>query len=171
METAPTPAAAVDMPPHDVAAADAPSITSADMSQSSNLQPQPTVPTDATSEASSQQQPQPQSAIVVPTPTGPISQQNPSSLLSPGKRRKSQVSNETAQVAAAIAAGEAEAEASSAAKRPRPAPAPVKILPQRYELGTWEDMVVLIAHMLAELIETNDALALRSGNLTRFHSR
>ncbi|KAM0270858.1 hypothetical protein ACHAQH_009303 [Verticillium albo-atrum] len=32
-------------------------------------------------------------------------------------------------------------------------------------------MVVLIAHMLSELIETNDALALRSGNLTRFHSR
>lgn len=32
-------------------------------------------------------------------------------------------------------------------------------------------MVVLIAHMLSELIETNDALALRSGSLTRFHSR
>lgn len=32
-------------------------------------------------------------------------------------------------------------------------------------------MVVLIAHMLSELIETNDGLALRSGSLTRFHSR
>jgi len=34
-----------------------------------------------------------------------------------------------------------------------------------------EDVVVLIAHMLGELIETNDALALKSGHLTRFHSR
>jgi hypothetical protein len=45
-------------------------------------------------------------------------------------------------------------------------------LPQRYELCHVEDMVVLISHMLAELIETNDSLALRgSGSLTRFHSR
>lgn len=31
--------------------------------------------------------------------------------------------------------------------------------------------MILIAHMLGELIETNDPLALQSGNLTRFHSR
>ena len=44
-------------------------------------------------------------------------------------------------------------------------------MPVLYEFCPVEDMVVLIAHMLAELIETNDALALRPGNLTRFHSR
>jgi hypothetical protein len=32
-------------------------------------------------------------------------------------------------------------------------------------------MVVLIANMISELIQTNDALPLRSGVLTRFHSR
>lgn len=31
--------------------------------------------------------------------------------------------------------------------------------------------MVLIAYMIQELIETNDGLALSSGNLTRFHSR
>ncbi|OIW27548.1 cyclin-related 2, partial [Coniochaeta ligniaria NRRL 30616] len=45
------------------------------------------------------------------------------------------------------------------------------ILPQKYELCRVEDIVVLIANMLCELIETNDALALKSGHLTRFHSR
>jgi hypothetical protein len=49
--------------------------------------------------------------------------------------------------------------------------APPKILPLRYEHCPVEDMVVLIAHMLGELIETNDALSLKSRNLTRFHSR
>ncbi|KAL1894540.1 Pho80p cyclin [Sporothrix stenoceras] len=57
------------------------------------------------------------------------------------------------------------------AKRARPEAAPVKLLPEQYELCPVEDMVVLIANMLGELIETNDALALKSGHLTRFHSR
>ncbi|KAF3766146.1 cyclin-domain-containing protein [Cryphonectria parasitica EP155] len=56
-------------------------------------------------------------------------------------------------------------------KRVKPEAAPPKVLPVQYELCAYEDIVVLIAHMLAELIETNDALALRSGHLTRFHSR
>ncbi|CAK7202922.1 Pho80p cyclin [Sporothrix eucalyptigena] len=58
-----------------------------------------------------------------------------------------------------------------AAKRARPEAAPVKMLPEQYEFCAVEDMVVLIANMLGELIETNDALALKSGHLTRFHSR
>lgn len=45
------------------------------------------------------------------------------------------------------------------------------MLPEKYEFCAVEDMVVLIANMLGELIETNDALALKSGHLTRFHSR
>ncbi|KAK0704962.1 cyclin-domain-containing protein [Lasiosphaeris hirsuta] len=60
---------------------------------------------------------------------------------------------------------------STLAKRPKPDAGPVRALPQRYEHCAVEDMVVLISHMLGELIETNDALALRSGHLTRFHSR
>ncbi|CAK7209280.1 Pho80p cyclin [Sporothrix curviconia] len=59
----------------------------------------------------------------------------------------------------------------AASKRARPEAAPVKMLPEQYELCAVEDMVVLIANMLGELIETNDALALKSGHLTRFHSR
>jgi hypothetical protein len=46
-----------------------------------------------------------------------------------------------------------------------------KILPHRYELCAVEDIVELIAHMLAELIATNDAIRVSSGGLTRFHSR
>lgn len=58
-----------------------------------------------------------------------------------------------------------------AAKRVRPENAPVKVLPVRYELCEVEDIVILIANMISELIETNDDLPLRQGVLTRFHSR
>jgi len=58
-----------------------------------------------------------------------------------------------------------------ASKRPRSAQTPVKILPLKYEFCDVEDMVVLIANMISELIQTNDGLPLRSGVLTRFHSR
>lgn len=57
------------------------------------------------------------------------------------------------------------------AQRPKTLPAAPKTLPLAYETCTAEDMVILVAHMISELIETNDGLALSSGNLTRFHSR
>ena len=57
------------------------------------------------------------------------------------------------------------------AKRVRPAHLPVKVLPVQYELCEVEDIVILIANMISELIETNDDLPLRQGVLTRFHSR
>jgi hypothetical protein len=47
----------------------------------------------------------------------------------------------------------------------------VKVLPSKYEFCPVEDMVVIISNMISELIETNDQLPLRSGVLTRFHSR
>lgn len=85
--------------------------------------------------------------------------------LSPNKRRNSQgPALEDGDAAAGSGAG-------SAGKRAKPEVAPPKVLPVRYELCAIEDVVVLIANMLAELIETNDGLALRSGHLTRFHSR
>ncbi|KAI9742479.1 MAG: hypothetical protein M1818_004013 [Claussenomyces sp. TS43310] len=46
-----------------------------------------------------------------------------------------------------------------------------KILPARYEFCNVEDLVILIADMISELIETNDNLPLRDVVLTRFHSR
>ncbi|KDN68050.1 putative cyclin [Colletotrichum sublineola] len=114
-----------------------------------------------------QSQPHPQPQLVV----APTIREVSASTASPGKRRNSQ-DPAVAQAASASAAGESSSlSSSSAAKRPKPTAAPPKTLPQRYEFCVVEDMVVLISHMLSELIETNDALALRSGSLTRFHSR
>lgn len=46
-----------------------------------------------------------------------------------------------------------------------------KVLPSKYELCDVEDIVILIADMISELIQTNDNLPLRDVVLTRFHSR
>jgi hypothetical protein len=86
--------------------------------------------------------------------------------VSPPKRKSA---DETGESSSATANGATSP--STLAKRPKPAATPPKVLPQRYEFCAVEDMVVLISHMLGELIETNDALALRTGHLTRFHSR
>jgi hypothetical protein len=56
-------------------------------------------------------------------------------------------------------------------KRTKSAQTAAKVLPARYELCAVEDMVILIADMISELIETNDNLPLRDVVLTRFHSR
>ncbi|KAL7926538.1 cyclin domain-containing protein [Trichoderma austrokoningii] len=58
-----------------------------------------------------------------------------------------------------------------APKRARPEEQPPRVLPSKYELCPVEHMVELIAHMLGELIATNDAIRISSGGLTRFHSR
>lgn len=87
--------------------------------------------------------------------------------LSPNKRRNSQGPGSVIEEASSSAA----AEAQGLSKRVKPETAPPKVLPVRYELCANEDIVVLIANMLSELIETNDGLAMRSGHLTRFHSR
>ncbi|OWP00851.1 hypothetical protein B2J93_2544 [Marssonina coronariae] len=55
-------------------------------------------------------------------------------------------------------------------KRPRSDQEP-KVLPLKYELCAVEDVVILIANMIQELIQQNDTLPLRNGVLTRFHSR
>lgn len=59
----------------------------------------------------------------------------------------------------------------SPSKRVRPAQRAPKVLPVRYELCDVEDMVILVANMVSELIQTNDNLPLRDVVLTRFHSR
>ncbi|PBP28165.1 cyclin-dependent protein kinase regulator pho80 [Diplocarpon rosae] len=55
-------------------------------------------------------------------------------------------------------------------KRPRSDQEP-KVLPLKYEFCAVEDIVILIANMIQELIQQNDTLPLRNGVLTRFHSR
>jgi hypothetical protein len=80
--------------------------------------------------------------------------------LSPGTKRRQSATSATAST-----------ERASAPKRPKAARKPVKVLPTRYELCAVEDLVILIASMISELIETNDGLPLRTGVLTRFHSR
>lgn len=95
-------------------------------------------------------------AIAPPSPLKPTLQPE-----SPGlKRRKS------SDVAAPTVSS-----ASLPTKRSKSAQKPVKILPARYEFCPVEDMVVLISDMISELIQMNDHLPLRSGVLTRFHSR
>ena len=101
-------------------------------------------------------------------PPGPKQRtDSPSLTASPSKRRNSQGPGSSASALAT----DAPQNPSTLAKRAKPDTLPPKVLPLRYEFCAVEDVVVLIAHMLGELIETNDSLALKSGHLTRFHSR
>ncbi|KAH0828451.1 cyclin-dependent protein kinase regulator Pho80 [Fonsecaea pedrosoi] len=59
----------------------------------------------------------------------------------------------------------------SPVKKARSDAPPVRIMPLRYETCNTRDLVVLISSMLMELIRYNDAIPLREGQLTRFHSR
>ncbi|PQE03186.1 nuc-1 negative regulatory preg protein [Rutstroemia sp. NJR-2017a BBW] len=72
--------------------------------------------------------------------------------LSPGTKRRQSATSATAST-----------ERASAPKRPKAGRKPVKVLPTRYELCAVEDLVILIASMISELIETNDGLPLRTG--------
>ncbi|KAK7747672.1 Pho80p cyclin [Diatrype stigma] len=105
-----------------------------------------------------------------PPPEPNISPEKPDGLrtnpLSPGKRRKSHDLAATQPSDSVVAASQP-----SSPKRAKPNQGPPKVLPLRYELCDVEDMVILIANMLSELIETNDSIAMKSGQLTRFHSR
>ncbi|KAF7525780.1 hypothetical protein G7054_g10969 [Neopestalotiopsis clavispora] len=93
--------------------------------------------------------------------------------LSPAKRRNSQdLAQATPEPGSSSAAAMAKnGKSKSSPKRSRTDQGPAKLLPLKYEFCDVEDMVVLIANMLSELIETNDSLAMKSGHLTRFHSR
>lgn len=57
------------------------------------------------------------------------------------------------------------------AKRSRQAKPAVKEMPEQYETCDVKDLVVLISNMLMELVRFNDAIPLKDGRLTRFHSR
>lgn len=59
----------------------------------------------------------------------------------------------------------------SSSKRSRQAKPAVKEMPEQYETCDVKDLVVLISNMLMELVRFNDAIPLKDGRLTRFHSR
>ncbi|RYO86566.1 hypothetical protein DL766_003439 [Monosporascus sp. MC13-8B] len=111
----------------------------------------------------------PPPAVLEPPSEPSISPAKPedprTNALSPGKRRKSH------DIASAHSSSVVAASQPSSPKRSKPNQGPPKLLPLRYELCDVEDMVILIANMLGELIETNDSIAMKSGQLTRFHSR
>lgn len=102
----------------------------------------------------------PEAAPAVPLATNP---------LSPSKRRKS--IEESIGTATHPSTSVVVSSLPSSPKRSKPNQGPPKALPLKYELCDVEDMVILIANMLSELIETNDSIAMKSGQLTRFHSR
>lgn len=59
----------------------------------------------------------------------------------------------------------------SPTKKARADDPPRKVVPAAYEDCDTRDLVMLIASMLLELISYNDAIPLKDGHLTRFHSR
>ncbi|CAJ0552939.1 Ff.00g010170.m01.CDS01 [Fusarium sp. VM40] len=114
--------------------------------------------------AHSSQSPHPAAAPSRP-PQDPVVQPDSApSGVSPTKRRSSPAPINSE----ATAAGSSSQQTT---KRPKPDTPPPKVLPDRYELCAIEDIVELVAHMLAELIATNDAIRISNGGLTRFHSR
>ncbi|KAI2634248.1 cyclin-domain-containing protein [Hypomontagnella submonticulosa] len=130
---------------------------------SSSAAPVTAAPT-AASKPKSQPVPLEYTAGSISTPNKlPIAQ---SYTLSPNKRRKSQDSIRPNPSSSVVALSQP-----SSPKRSKLDAHPPKVLPLRYELCEVEDMVTLIANMIGELIETNDSIAMKSGHLTRFHSR
>ena len=101
----------------------------------------------------------------------PQRSQTSQSKLGAAKRSASSPAPPGAEPQQAVNHAAALQEADRPARRAKTLPASPKTLPLAYETCSVGDMVVLIAHMVSELIETNDGLALSSGNLTRFHSR
>lgn len=63
------------------------------------------------------------------------------------------------------------ADSGTPTKRARPPISAKTVMPAQYETCEVKDLVQLIAAMLMELIRFNDAIPLRDGRLTRFHSR
>ncbi|ORY64073.1 cyclin-domain-containing protein [Pseudomassariella vexata] len=130
--------------------------------------PAPTVAASASTSdpASTFADPPPEPNISPIRPEHVKSEANP---LTPPKRRNSQDLVRTTASSSAVSA--VTQSQTSSPKRVKPSQGPPKALPLKYEFCDVEDMVVLISNMLAELIETNDSIAMKSGHLTRFHSR
>ncbi|KAI6781344.1 Nuc-1 negative regulatory protein preg [Emericellopsis cladophorae] len=94
-----------------------------------------------------------------------------STPLSPNKRRASPGPLPDVTSSPAAHAIPKQHESPSSTKRAKPEQDAPKTLPLKYEHCAVDDLVELIAHMLTELITTNDHIQMQSGRLTRFHSR
>lgn len=107
-------------------------------------------------------------------PAGRMNNATPASALNAAaKRNTPEVATLTTSIpsrtpSSAITAGPDDEQS---AKRLRPGKPAVKLMPAQYEHCEPKDLVVLITSMLMELIRYNDAIPLRDGHLTRFHSR
>lgn len=95
-------------------------------------------------------------------------QEEQNAALSPNKRRGSPPTRPVSSIPFSQPEGQTN---ELTAKRSRHDERPAKVLPSRYELCPVDDIVDLIAHMIGELITTNDAIRVANGGLTRFHSR
>ena len=104
--------------------------------------------------------PEPAAPMIVAAPPAPIVKSMLEAESPSIKRRQSRVDSSSASITQI-----------SPTKRVKSGDEEVKVLPVKYEFCEVEDMVVLIANMISELIQTNDSLPLRTGVLTRFHSR
>lgn len=107
---------------------------------------------------------EPQMVFKRTTSTDP-SQQQPTSFSQPTATSSSITLAKTSSSAASSSSH------GSSQKRSRPAKPAVKEMPEQYETCDVKDLVVLISNMLMELVRFNDAIPLKDGRLTRFHSR
>jgi len=87
------------------------------------------------------------------------------------KRQAVEPAAETPPTTNGVEAQEEQTSHQSPVKKARPDAPPVRLMPVLYENCNTRDLVVLISSMLMELIRYNDAIPLREGQLTRFHSR
>jgi hypothetical protein len=87
------------------------------------------------------------------------------------KRGTSDLANAIPSKPEAGLLSQGDVEESPSPKRQRPAAPAVKLMPMQYEKCDPRDLVILISSMLMELVRYNDAIPLRDGHLTRFHSR
>lgn len=107
---------------------------------------------------------EPQMVFKRTTSTDP-SQQQPTSFSQPTPASSSITLAKTSSSAASSSSH------GSSPKRSRQAKPAVKEMPEQYETCDVKDLVVLISNMLMELVRFNDAIPLKDGRLTRFHSR
>lgn len=87
------------------------------------------------------------------------------------KRGTSDLANATTSESETGLVGKPDVEESPLSKRLRPAAPAIRLMPMQYETCDPRDLVILISSMLMELVRYNDAIPLRDGHLTRFHSR
>lgn len=106
----------------------------------------------------------PAETVAIPRPDGTPAQAQ-------GKRHAVEPAAESSPATNGVEAPDGESALQSPVKKARADAPPVRLMTLPYEDCNTRDLVVLISSMLMELIRFNDAIPLRDGQLTRFHSR